>query len=212
MGSAPMGCWEWDSVDSAPPPSIFHSGMYRPPDEWHQPALAADWSAVRSIRSEVNRLLERCREDKVIGSTLQAQVTLTVSPMSPLFDILSRIDLEQASGYHAQQQGGSCAAAAAATALEAGMGGLSDVLISSTCILQSPDTAKGVASTQSSFSSDFEVVVREGAGQEMVPIHVEVSRMKKYEKCPRCWKHTMHPDAHSDTCARCSSQLMVLQP
>jgi hypothetical protein len=130
--------------------------------------------------------------------------------MSPLYDILASIDREQASGYHAQQHGCAGDATAADAALDAGMGGLSDVLISSTCTLQSPGTTNGSASAASSYGSDFEVAIQAGGIQEVVPIHVEVSRMKKHQKCPRCWKHTMPVDADSGTCARCSSQLLSL--
>jgi isoleucyl-tRNA synthetase len=43
---------------------------------WHDAALGERWEAVRAVRAEVFARLEQLRRDKVIGSSLEATVTL----------------------------------------------------------------------------------------------------------------------------------------
>lgn len=46
------------------------------PQEWHQPALAAKWERIREIRRVVTGAMELARNDKQIGSSLQAHPEL----------------------------------------------------------------------------------------------------------------------------------------
>jgi isoleucyl-tRNA synthetase len=46
---------------------------------WHDQALLDRWSALGSVRDEVNLQLEQKRQEKVIAANLSARVTLTAS-------------------------------------------------------------------------------------------------------------------------------------
>ncbi len=60
-------------------PSVFESGWVQWPDRWHQPHLAEKWAVLRTLRLEVNKALEEARTAKLIGSSTEAKVTLTVN-------------------------------------------------------------------------------------------------------------------------------------
>jgi isoleucyl-tRNA synthetase len=45
---------------------------------WHNPELATRWQYLRQVRGEVNRVLEKARIEKAIGSSLEAKVLLYV--------------------------------------------------------------------------------------------------------------------------------------
>ena len=45
---------------------------------WHNPELAARWQYLRQVRGEVNKVLEKARMEKAIGSSLEAKVLLYV--------------------------------------------------------------------------------------------------------------------------------------
>ncbi len=51
-----------------------------PPSDWNDPALAAKWETVRTIRRRITVPLEECRKTNVIGSSLQAAVELPLNP------------------------------------------------------------------------------------------------------------------------------------
>ena len=46
------------------------------PAEWHDPALGARYTELRALRNAVTEAIEPLRRDKVIGSSLAAQVTV----------------------------------------------------------------------------------------------------------------------------------------
>jgi isoleucyl-tRNA synthetase len=58
--------------------SVFQAGWVKLEDQWKQPELSATWSQVRSIRQEVNKVLEQARTAKEIGSSLEAKALLYV--------------------------------------------------------------------------------------------------------------------------------------
>jgi isoleucyl-tRNA synthetase len=58
--------------------SVFQAGWVRLEDEWQQPELATQWEQLRTIRTEVNKVLEQARAEKAIGSSLEAKVLLYV--------------------------------------------------------------------------------------------------------------------------------------
>lgn len=64
---------------STPYQSVFESGWPKLAQAWHQSSLADKWSQLRSIRQEVNRVLEQARTAKDIGSSLEAKVLLYVA-------------------------------------------------------------------------------------------------------------------------------------
>lgn len=72
----------WQNLPYATPyQSVFESGWVKLDDRWQQPELAATWTQLRSIRQEVNRVLEQARTAKAIGSSLEAKVLLYVSDL-----------------------------------------------------------------------------------------------------------------------------------
>jgi isoleucyl-tRNA synthetase len=59
--------------------SVFAAGWVKLEDEWKKPELAASWETLRGIRTEVNKVLEQARAQKMIGASLDAKVLLYVS-------------------------------------------------------------------------------------------------------------------------------------
>lgn len=81
---------------STPYKSVFESGWVRLEEQWHKPELAA-WQQLRFIRTEVNKVLEKARAEKAIGSSLEAKVLLYVPELSTfnlqeLTDSENRVD------------------------------------------------------------------------------------------------------------------------
>jgi len=58
--------------------SVFESGWVKLEDKWQNPELAEVWQQRRFIRTEVNKVLEKARAEKAIGSSLEAKVLLFV--------------------------------------------------------------------------------------------------------------------------------------
>src|SRR5205823_6557933 len=54
----------------------------------HDEQQLRDWETLRSVRDEVLKALEEARNNKLIGTGLEAQVTITIS--DPLYSVLSR--------------------------------------------------------------------------------------------------------------------------
>jgi isoleucyl-tRNA synthetase len=59
--------------------SVFESGWAKLDEEWKHPELTDTWSQLRSIRQEVNKVLEQARTAKEIGSSLEAKALLYVT-------------------------------------------------------------------------------------------------------------------------------------
>jgi isoleucyl-tRNA synthetase len=59
--------------------SVFQAGWVDLDPQWHQPALAQRWAPLRSLRQEVNRVLEQARTAKEIGSSLEARALIYVA-------------------------------------------------------------------------------------------------------------------------------------
>ncbi len=58
--------------------SVFESGWVKLEEQWKNPELATSWNTLRTIRTEVNKVLEQARVEKMIGSSLEAKVLLYV--------------------------------------------------------------------------------------------------------------------------------------
>ncbi|TAG94920.1 MAG: isoleucine--tRNA ligase [Oscillatoriales cyanobacterium] len=58
--------------------SVFESGWVELDAKWHNPELATRWQYLRQVRGEVNKVLEKARMEKAIGSSLAAKVLLYV--------------------------------------------------------------------------------------------------------------------------------------
>jgi isoleucyl-tRNA synthetase len=59
--------------------SVFQAGWVTLDDQWQQPELADTWSQIRTVRQEVNKVLEQARTAKDIGSSLEAKALLYVA-------------------------------------------------------------------------------------------------------------------------------------
>jgi isoleucyl-tRNA synthetase len=70
----------WQYLPYATPhKSVFEAGWVKLDEQWRNPELAKRWETLRSIRAEVNRVLEQARADKAIGSSLEAKLLLFVA-------------------------------------------------------------------------------------------------------------------------------------
>jgi len=61
-----------------PDKSVFESGWVKLEEKWHKPELTESWQQLRQIRTEVNKVLEQARAERMIGSSLEAKVLLYV--------------------------------------------------------------------------------------------------------------------------------------
>ncbi|MGK7884598.1 MAG: class I tRNA ligase family protein, partial [Crocosphaera sp.] len=59
--------------------SVFEAGWVKMSKQWENPELGASWTKIRAMRNEVNNALELARQEKAIGSSLDAKVLLYVS-------------------------------------------------------------------------------------------------------------------------------------
>ena len=93
--------------------SIFLTDFPKPEARWFAEGLQERWSPLFESRSVVTKTLEEARQQKLIGSGLEAKVTLTVpKDMLPLFQkknaelpsifIVSQVILEEGSAYAAR--------------------------------------------------------------------------------------------------------------
>ncbi|WP_347276021.1 isoleucine--tRNA ligase [Leptolyngbya sp. FACHB-321] len=67
----------WQALPyTTPHTSVFQAGWVTLDDQWHAPALATKWQTLAQSRDEVNKVLEKARADKAIGSSLEAKLLL----------------------------------------------------------------------------------------------------------------------------------------
>ncbi|XGV94880.1 MAG: isoleucine--tRNA ligase [Leptolyngbya sp. BL-A-14] len=59
-----------------PHKSVFQAGWITLEDQWRAPELATKWQTLAQTRDEVNKVLEKARADKAIGSSLEAKLLL----------------------------------------------------------------------------------------------------------------------------------------
>jgi isoleucyl-tRNA synthetase len=58
--------------------SVFESGWVKLDPQWSQPALKDTWQRLQDLRDGVNKILDNARMEKLIGSSLEAQVLISV--------------------------------------------------------------------------------------------------------------------------------------
>jgi isoleucyl-tRNA synthetase len=58
--------------------SVFAAGWMQLNEQWHRPDLVEKWQTLRQIRDEVNKVMEKARNEKAIGASLEAKVLLFV--------------------------------------------------------------------------------------------------------------------------------------
>ncbi|MEM9451598.1 MAG: isoleucine--tRNA ligase [Cyanobacteria bacterium P01_E01_bin.6] len=59
--------------------SVFEAGWVQMDEQWKQPQMLPLWTQLRTLRDEVNKVLEQARSDKAIGSSLAAKVMIYVA-------------------------------------------------------------------------------------------------------------------------------------
>ncbi|MGL5135223.1 MAG: isoleucine--tRNA ligase, partial [Planktothrix sp.] len=65
----------WQNIPYSPPQtSVFEAGWVTLEKDWEKPELGTLWQQLRQIRSDVNVVLEKARQDKIIGASLEAKV------------------------------------------------------------------------------------------------------------------------------------------
>ncbi len=69
--------------------SVFESGWVQLDQRWHNPELAEFWQQLRQIRTEVNKVLEQARAEKMVGSSLEAKVLLYIADEKLRFSVKS---------------------------------------------------------------------------------------------------------------------------
>jgi isoleucyl-tRNA synthetase len=57
--------------------SVFLAGFPEPAEEWHHRELTEKWAVILDARSRVSKALEEARQNKLIGSGLEAKIHLT---------------------------------------------------------------------------------------------------------------------------------------
>lgn len=69
----------WQNIPyPTPHQSVFASGWIPEGNPWQDATLAQQWSQLRQVRGEVNKVLEQARSEKLIGASLEAKVLLYV--------------------------------------------------------------------------------------------------------------------------------------
>lgn len=81
---APVLCYMaediWQSLPyKTPYKSVFEGGWVQIDQKWHNPELAQLWQQIRQIRTDVNKVLDTARGEKMIGAPLEAKVMLYVA-------------------------------------------------------------------------------------------------------------------------------------
>ena len=68
----------WQAIPyPTPHKSVFQAGWVTLEDQWKAPEeFVKKWETLRQIRAEVNKVLEKARTEKYIGSSLEAKVLL----------------------------------------------------------------------------------------------------------------------------------------
>lgn len=93
--------------------SVFLNEFPKPPQQWTNPSLEETWNRIFEGRSVVTKKLEEARKEKLIGSSLEARVILTVPSKDqeifekkikelPFIFIVSQVELREGEGFEAQ--------------------------------------------------------------------------------------------------------------
>ncbi len=70
----------WQNLPySTPHTSVFEAGWVTLEKSWEKPELGSLWQQLRQIRSDVNVVMEKARQDKMIGASLEAKVLLYIA-------------------------------------------------------------------------------------------------------------------------------------
>ncbi|MEP0882228.1 isoleucine--tRNA ligase [Trichocoleus sp. ST-U3] len=162
--------------------SVFESGWVKLEEHWKAPKLAGFWQQLRQIRTEVNKVMEQARAEKMIGSSLEAKVLLYV-PNAEFRSLLQALNLNSALHSHSPSSG-----------LGNRVDELRYLFISSQVeLLDSPEALQGLKYSSQTETLSIGVVKADG------------------EKCDRCWNYSIHVGEsaeHPLLCERCIPALV----
>ncbi|WP_413201047.1 isoleucine--tRNA ligase [Nostoc piscinale] len=77
--------------------SVFEAGWVQLDDEWDNPDLGEFWDTLRSLRTDVNKVLEQARIEKMIGSSLEAKALIHI-PHKQLGDAIKAFNPTKGNG------------------------------------------------------------------------------------------------------------------
>ena len=159
--------------------SVFESGWVKLEEQWQNPKLAQSWQQLRQIRTEVNKVLEKARAEKMIGSSLEAKVLLYV-PNADLRQHLQALNLSTNNSHPSPL---------APRPSTDGVDELRYLFITSQVeLLNSPEALEGLKYSFQSDALGIGVVKADG------------------EKCDRCWNYSVHVGESEEyplLCERC---------
>ncbi|WP_138497870.1 isoleucine--tRNA ligase [Nostoc sp. PA-18-2419] len=77
--------------------SVFEAGWVQVDEKWRNPELAEFWEALRQLRTDVNKVLEQARIEKLIGSSLEAKALIHI-PHKQLGDAIKAFNSVNGNG------------------------------------------------------------------------------------------------------------------
>ncbi|MBH8555988.1 isoleucine--tRNA ligase [Nostocaceae cyanobacterium CENA357] len=77
--------------------SVFEAGWVQIEEKWRNPELAEFWQALRQLRTDVNKVLEQARIEKLIGSSLEAKALIHI-PHKQLGDAIKAFNPKKGNG------------------------------------------------------------------------------------------------------------------
>ena len=82
---------------TTPCKSVFEAGWVKLEEQWHKPELTQPWQMLRQVRTDVNKVLEQARTEKMIGSSLESKVLLYI-PNVEQRQLLQQLNPEAGNG------------------------------------------------------------------------------------------------------------------
>jgi isoleucyl-tRNA synthetase len=77
--------------------SVFEAGWVQIEEKWRNPDLAEFWETLRQLRTDVNKVLEQARIEKLIGSSLEAKALIHI-PHKQLGDAIKAFNPVKGNG------------------------------------------------------------------------------------------------------------------
>ncbi|QLE58108.1 isoleucine--tRNA ligase [Nostoc sp. TCL26-01] len=77
--------------------SVFQAGWVQLEEQWDNPDLGEFWEALRQLRTDVNKVLEQARIEKMIGSSLEAKALIYI-PHKQLGDAIKAFNPVKGNG------------------------------------------------------------------------------------------------------------------
>ncbi|KAJ2202181.1 isoleucine-tRNA ligase [Coemansia sp. RSA 520] len=171
--------------------SVFQESWDQTRSEWNNPELAADWTALRKLRSVANRSIEAARTARHIGSSLEAELDVYVPLNTRLGQLLTKYSKWQTCDHNNVLW-----AKYVLTFCFAFWEPCVESELCKVCI-----TSKVNVHEVGGVETDgFACEERIAAFDTETPVRV-VSRRSSLHKCPRCWN--FHSTEESSLCGRC---------